>query len=331
MIPVRILGTASVLPGRAVSTIELAEKFWPGRDPAEIVARTGISSRFWADPGTTTTSLAIETLGRALEAADCPPEEVKRLILVNCSGGDTVLPATSSLVAGGLGLRGTCDCMDLSNACSGFMTALDVGARSVATGLYPVAIVVAEVLSPHLNPEDRRTSVVFGDAGAAVVLGPGRPGEGLLSSWLRNDGVLRGSVNLDRGKVTIGESCWTPEPTFVSFGVSNAQITQEATDAILLSTQQALDEAGLVLDDVRWVLIHQPNGRMYRSIVDQLGVEEDRLVDAVDQVGSIAAASLPLCLDRLMTSGRVAPGDHILLAGVGSGISYGGMIYRVAP
>jgi len=74
------------------------------------------------------------------------------------------------------------------------LSALDIAARSVATGLYPIGVVVSELWSRHLDPRDPRSYVVFGDAGAAVVLGPGRGGEGLRASWLRNDGRLRGSV-----------------------------------------------------------------------------------------------------------------------------------------
>lgn len=324
MIPVRILGTAGALPGRAVPTSEVCEAGWPGRDPGELIERTGIHTRHWADADTTHAALAAETLARALEAARLPADRLERLIFVDCTGGDRLLPATANAVAAALGLRGSCDCLDLNNSCTGFLSAFDLAARCVATGMGPVGIVVTELWSRHLSVEDRRTWAVFGDAAAAAVVGPGRPGEGLLSSFLRNDGALRGSV-------TLAHAGLTKQPEHVRFGVSNKQLGQEATDAVLLSAKEALARAELDLDEVEWVLVHQPNGRLYRGIVEALGVGEERLVTVVGEIGSVGAASLPYSLDRLLRSGRVRPGHRILMLAVGSGISFGGLLYRVAP
>jgi len=90
LIPVRILGTSSVLPGRAITTAEVGERAYPGRDPAELVARTGIETRYWAEPGTTHASLAAEAMRGALASAGMDASELVRLIQVNCTGGDTL-------------------------------------------------------------------------------------------------------------------------------------------------------------------------------------------------------------------------------------------------
>ncbi|PRP97712.1 3-oxoacyl-[acyl-carrier-protein] synthase 3 [Enhygromyxa salina] len=322
LIPVRVLGTSSVLPGRAVTTAEVCERAYPGRDPAELVARTGIETRWWADPETTHASLAAEAMRVALDRAGMDATQLLRLIQVNCTGGDMLLPATANAVGDALGLRGSCDCIDLNNACTGFLSALDIGARSVATGLHPVGIVVSELWSRHLDPSDPRSYVVFGDAAAALVLGPGRGREGLRASWLRNDGRLRGSV-------TLAHAGLTHQPEIVRFGVSNKQITQEATSAILTSARTALDLAGVTMSEVDWVLPHQPNGRMFDMLARELDIPAHKLLRVVGEIGSVGAASIPVSLDRLWRSGKVQPGQLVLLVAVGSGISYGAMIYEV--
>jgi 3-oxoacyl-(acyl-carrier-protein) synthase III len=322
LIPVRILGTGSLLPGPAIPTAEVCARAYPGRDPEDLVRRTGIRTRHWAEPGTTHASLAADAMRLALAQAGLPADALVRLIQLNCTGGDTLLPATANALGDALGLRGSCDCIDINNACTGFLTALDLAARSVATGLHPIGVVVSELWSRHLDPGDPRSYVIFGDAAAAVVLGPGRTDEGLLSAWLRNDGRLRGSV-------TLAHSGLTHEREIVRFGVSNQQITDEATGAILESIRQALQRAGVSMDEIAWVLPHQPNGRMFELLIRELGIAEHKLIKVVDEAGSIGAASVPLSLDRLWRSGRVQPGDLILLAAVGSGISYGAMVYRV--
>lgn len=324
MIPVRIAGTGSVLPGPAVSTEAIAARAYPGRDPAVLVQKTGIRTRHWAGPGDSHASLGAAALRRALDAAGLAPSDLERVIHVNCTGGDILLPATANRIGVELALAGSCDLVDLNNACAGFLSALDVGARCVATGMGPVGVVVSELWSRHLSPEEPRSYSVFGDAAAAVVLVPDTEGHGLLSSWLRNDGRVGGSV-------TLAHSGLTGVPEIVRFGVANQQIALEAVDAIVESARQALDRAGLAMDAIRWVLPHQPNGRMFDTLREQLGVTEERVVPVVQEIGSVGAASIPVSLDRLWRSARVAPGDHVLFLTVGSGIAYGGQVYRVGP
>lgn len=322
MIPVRVSGTASLLPGRSVTTAEVCEQAYPGRDPAEVIARTGIRTRYWADPGTTHAELGAQVLRLALVQAKLPAAQLERIIQLNCTGGDTLLPATANAIGDALDLHGSCDCIDLNNACTGFLTAYDLAARSIATGMGPIAIVVAELWSRHLEPSDPRSYVIFGDAAAAVVLEPARGQEGLRASWLRNDGRLRGSV-------TLAHSGLTRQREIVRFGVSNQKITDEATEAILTSARQALRLAGVTMNDIAWVLPHQPNGKMLDLLIRELGVDAHKLIRVVDEIGSVGAASIPVSLDRLLRSGRVQTGDLLLMVAVGSGISYGAMIQQV--
>jgi 3-oxoacyl-[acyl-carrier-protein] synthase III len=310
------------LPGRVVTTAEICERAFPGRDPADLVARTGIETRHFADPETTHASLAADALRQALAAANMHAGDLVRLIQVNCTGGDTLLPATANAVGDALGLHGSCDCIDLNNACTGFLSAFDLAARSVATGLYPIGVVVSELWSKHLEPSDPRSYAVFGDAGAAMILGPGRKHEGLRSSWLRNNGALRSSV-------TLAHAGLTGEREIVRFGVSNKQITDEATAAIRESARRALELAGVTMREIDWVLPHQPNGRMLDLLTRELEIPPEKMLRVVDEIGSVGAASIAVSLDRLWRSRTLEPGTLILMVAVGSGISYGAMVYQV--
>ena len=113
---VRIAGTATVLPGRAIPTSEIVTHVTPPRDAADVIARTGITSRRFAHPDDSPAALGAEALRRALEAANLRADALDRLIFVTSGGGDLLFPATANLVAAHLGLRGSCDCFDLNNA-----------------------------------------------------------------------------------------------------------------------------------------------------------------------------------------------------------------------
>src|SRR6185503_8201338 len=102
-------------------------------------------------------------------------------------------------------------------------------------------------------------------------------------------------------------------------------------DAARWSADGVLAEAGMTLDQVEWVVPHQPNGTLLAAMIEALGVDPARVVPIVREVGSVGAASIPICLDRLLRTRPVRPGDHILMLGVGAGASYGAILHRVAP
>jgi 3-oxoacyl-(acyl-carrier-protein) synthase III len=320
MIPVRILGTGSVLPGEPVSTRSLAERL--GLDPAEILPRIGIRSRHFAPPGTTMASLGAEALRLALGAAGMPAGELRRVFFVTSAGGDVLSPATANRITAALGLALTCDAIDLNNACMGFLSAFDLAARSIATGLGPVAVVVVEMGSRVITETDRRPFLIFGDAAAAVVLGPGRPGEGILASRFGNDGTHPEDTVVYHPSVT-------GRREYVAFKQSGVAMTRVALAALERGARATLDAAGLGFADVDWLLPHQPNGAMLSMIVDMFRLDRARMVPIVEEVGSVGAAAIPLSLDRLLRTRPVHAGDKILMFGIGAGVAHGAILHQV--
>jgi 3-oxoacyl-(acyl-carrier-protein) synthase III len=320
---VRIAGTASLTPGPRVTTAELAARMSPPRDAGELVARTGIQTRHIAEPDASPAQLAADTLRDALAAGGVEAADLSRVIFVSSGGGDLSFPATANLVGAALGLRGSCDCFDVNNACMGFLTALDLAARSIATGSGPVGIAVADLPSRGTTPADPRPYLVFGDAAAAAVLKPASRDEGILGSFLWNDGVAFGNVRLDN-------PTYTRRLDTIRFTASNAQMGLEAVEAVRRSADTVLAQAGLRLADVRWVLPHQPNGALLDAIVAALEIAPERVVRVVHEIGSVGAASIPVSLDRLVRSGSMRPGDLVLMVGVGGGLSSGAVLYRTA-
>jgi 3-oxoacyl-[acyl-carrier-protein] synthase III len=322
MIPVRILGTASAVPGRRVTTEELAVGL--GRNPQSVELRTGIRTRHWNAPGARLAEVGAEVLRRALGTAGLEARELRRLIFVNSTGGDTLIPATANHVAAALGLSGSCDAFDLNNACMGFLSAFDIAARSIATGLGPVAIVTAEMLSRAVAPDSPRSYLVLGDAAAAAVLGPARAGEGLLGSVLSNNGALPPDT-------VLAHPLLTGQPERVQFLTAKEEIRRIALDALSSATHALLAQAQVALSDIEWVLPHQPNGSMLQSVLEVLGVDPARTVPVVEEIGSVGAAAIPVSLDRLLRTRSVRPGDRILMTGVGAGVGQGALLYRVGP
>jgi 3-oxoacyl-(acyl-carrier-protein) synthase III len=321
-LPVRIAGTSSIPVGPVIPTAEIVKRVEPPRDPDDIERRTGIASRRFAPRDATAAELGASALASALERAALSAHALERIILVTSGGVDLIFPATANLIAARLGLAMTCDCFDLANACLGFLTALDIAARGIATGSGPVGIAVVELPSRRITPSDPRPYLVFGDAATAAVITPARGREGVLGSWLRNDGIAFGNVRLE-------SEVLTGRIETIRFTASHATIGREAIDAIEAATRAVLKQAELTLDEVDWVLPHQPNGALLDAIVQALGVDPARVVPVVRELGSAGAASIPVSLDVLMRERPVRAGDRVLMVGVGAGLSCGAMLYEV--
>ena len=262
-LPATILGTAHLLPERRYETADILARTARTDDVADVIGRTGIVSRGWFEPGTRAGVIGARVVRDALAQAGLEPGDLRRLIFVSSTGGDALIPATVNAVLDQLGVRDTCDGFDLNNSCLGLLTAFDLAARTVATGLHPVAVVSVEIQSPFLGPDDPRPWLVLADAAACVVLGRPDSGAGVVASHLANDGSLRGSVSM----VHPGLS---GEPARIRFTDTHRRMTTEAVDFLTTSARRVVDEAGIPLDAVDWFLPHQPNGSMLARAVEAL-------------------------------------------------------------
>jgi 3-oxoacyl-(acyl-carrier-protein) synthase III len=318
-----ILGTASQLPGAPRTTREIAGLLVEPRDPVKCEERTGIKARHWAEKGAPLLPLAVQVLREALADAKMEAAQLERIICTHSTGADMMFPSTAALIAAELGLEGTCDAFDLNNACMGFLSALDIASRSIATGLGPVAIVSAEFTSWGIHPGDHKPFLVFGDAVAAAIVGAAPDGEGgILATFLGNDASALDEV-----------FCPTPQLTGAPGHTQIVKSSAESTAIVTRALQAGLDglfsRTEVSLGEIDWFVLHQGNGVMLNAIIGALGVDRERVVEVVEEIGGVGSACVPLTLDRLRKSGRVRPGDRILLAGLGAGISYGAILYRV--
>ncbi len=320
MMRLRVVGTGLALPSDRRTTHELARLAVPHRDAAEIEAITGIRGRHWLGSEDAASTLASLALRQALAAARLEPPALRRLIFASSTGGDWLIPATANCILDDLGLDDHCDAFDLNNSCAGFLSAFDVAARSIATGLGPVAVVVSETFSRYIAPASPRPYLVLGDAAAAVVLQPSGAG-GVLASAMKNSGELRGLLSAPHPGRT-GKR----EP--LQFKPSHEEMTASALRLVRARTTEALQAASLGLRDIDWFLPHQPNGSMFERFAEEMGFGLERCARVVHELGSVGAASIPASLHRLLESGVVSNGDRILLVGVGGGTASGAIIYQ---
>ncbi|MGI4815838.1 MAG: beta-ketoacyl-ACP synthase III [Janthinobacterium lividum] len=321
----RIIGTGSYLPPNRVDNeqlaAQLAERGIETSD-AWIRERTGIRQRHFAAADVATSDLALAASRRALEAADVDPQSID-LIIVATSTPDFVFPSTACLLQNKLGIRTGGAAFDLQAVCSGFAYALATADSMIRGGMARNALVVgAETFSRILDFNERGTCVLFGDGAGAVVL-TGSDEAGILSSALHADGsrsdILCVPGNVNGGKVT-GD---------VFLRMDGPAVFKEAVRVLDSVAREALDQAGLEASRVDWLIPHQANLRIMESTCRKLGLPRDKMIVTVDRHGNTSAASIPLALDEAVRDGRVQPGHHVLMEGVGGGFTWGAVLARI--
>ncbi len=320
----RILGTGAALPARVVTNAELAADLAKrGLETSDdwIVERTGIRQRYLAAPEQSSSMLATEAAQRALEAAGLEAGAID-LIIVATSTPDYVFPSTACLVQKALGISGGA-AFDVQAVCSGFVYALATADSMIRTGLATKALVIgAEVFSRILDWNDRGTCVLFGDGAGAVIIGASDT-PGILSCRLHADGkyesILRTAGNVCGGAIT-------GHPFLTMDGQAVFKIAVGVLDAV---GREVVEAAGLTLADVDWLIPHQANVRILQATARRMGIPADRVVVTVDRHANTSAASVPLALDIAVRDGRIRPGQHVLLEGVGGGFTWGAVLVRM--
>lgn len=317
----RITGTGSYLPPRRLTNAQLAaELAQSGVETSDewIVERTGIRARHFAAPDVACSDLAVEAARHALEAAGRQAGEID-LIIVATSTPDMIFPSTACIVQHKLGVAG-CPAFDLQAVCSGFVYALSVADAMIRTGAASKALVIgAEVFSRILDFKDRTTCVLFGDGAGAVVL-EASDTPGILATELHADGSHVGILCVP-GTVAGGHV--TGDPLLKMDGQAVFKLAVRVLDE---AARAVLAKAGRQESDVDWLIPHQANIRIMQGTAKKLKLPLEKLVVTVDEHGNTSAASVPLALDHAVRSGRVKPGDTVMLEGVGGGFTWGAVL-----
>jgi 3-oxoacyl-[acyl-carrier-protein] synthase III len=303
-----VLGIGTALPDRVVSSTTIAERLGVAED--WIVARTGIRSRRIAGPDERLSDLATAAGAAALRQAGVHAADLD-LVMVATVSADEVTPNTAPLVADGLGAVNA-GALDVGAACTGFLSALALGAAWIEAGRATLVLVIgADTLSRFTDPDDRRTAALFGDGAGAVVLGVGQGG-GLGPVVLHQDGGHSELIVAPRN------------PGLIE--MDGQETFRHAVNRLVEVTHEALQRAGLSLSDIDLFVYHQANARITRAVGARLGIDSSSVVDCIAEQGNTSAATVPLALAYAQEAGRLRPGMTVLMAAFGAGLTWGGAV-----
>jgi 3-oxoacyl-[acyl-carrier-protein] synthase-3 len=303
-----IRGVAMAVPGRLIANAEIASRI--GVDEAWIAKRTGTGVRPWAEEGERLTDFAARAGAEALERAGIDAADVD-LVIVATSTADEITPNAAPQVAGLLGAS-RAGAIDVGAACTGWLAGLGLACGQIESGRCENAVVVgADFLSRFLDFSDRDTAPLFADGAAAAVVSSSA-GEGLIGPvLLRSDREGADLIRLERGR---------------RISMQGQETFRAAVRCLSEVTLEALDAAGIALDDVDLFVYHQANSRIIGAVGQRLGLAHDRVVDYVERFANSSTATLPIALTVAEAEGRLKPGHRVLLASFGGGFTWGATV-----
>ncbi|WP_432969525.1 3-oxoacyl-ACP synthase III family protein [Dactylosporangium sp. CA-233914] len=323
-----IVGTGGYLPAEVVSNEAVAERC--GTTPEWIVRKTGIRQRRRAAPHEATSDLAIRAARSALDSCGLAPDDLG-YVVVATSTPDHSQPATAGLVQHRIGAT-RAGAFDTNAACSGFVVALVSVARLLALeppGAPRYGMVIgADTYSRVVDPSDRRTAALFGDGAGAVVLGPVRPGRGLVGARMSSRGELGDLIRVEAGGSRLPASPSTVADGRHFFRMQGRAVRDFVLDELPAFVRDVLGAHGVAPRDVEHFIPHQANGVMLQEVLMKLNLPRARTHLTVGEHGNTGSASVPLALDDARRGGTFTDGDLLLLTGFGGGMTFGAALVR---
>lgn len=321
----RILGTGHSYPEGILTNADLEKMVETSDD--WITSRTGIKQRRKAAPGEYTSLFAVRAARQAIERAGLEPEDIDLLLCATVTP-DQILPSTGCIIQAELGANSAA-AMDVVAACSGFLYGLTLADSMIRTGQAKHALVIgAEILSQYVDYTDRHTCVLFGDGAGAAVLGAVEGDSGILASRIRSDGRY-----LEQLFSPGGGTRRPPTPETLAAGdhffkMKGNELFKVAVRSMTDISREILEEAGVGAEDVKLFIPHQANQRITDAVASKLNVDSDRVYSNIAMHGNTSSASIPIGLDECIEAGRISPGDLVLMASFGGGVTWGGVLVR---
>ena len=320
---VGIVGWGTAVPDGRVTNADLEARL--DTNDAWIVERTGIRERRVAGPDESTATLATEAAAHAIKRAGLVPTDIDLMIIATVTP-EQLIPHTGAFVGDVLGLQ--CGSFDMNAACAGFVYELVVGSSMLSMGYNHVLLVGAETLSRIIDPQDRTTTVLFGDGAGAAVLAPTKEAPGLLAWDLGCDGSAAGLLEVPAGGSRRPTSAATVADRGHYLKMAGPEVFRRAIRAVVDSATVTMERAGVGISDVAWFVPHQANGRIIEAAATRLGFGTDRTLVNIDRFGNTSSASIPLALFEAVDDGRVRDGDLVLCSGFGAGMTWASALLR---
>lgn len=325
----RIAGMGHYVPERVVKNDDLRQ--WMDTSDEWIMQRTGIRERRWVEGDVGAAELAEHASRQALEEAGLAPSDIDMILFATLSP-DICFPGSGCLLQARLGIPGV-PALDVRNQCSGFLYSLSVADQFIRTGsMKRILVVGSEVHSTglDLSTRGRDVTVIFGDGAGAAILEQTEGESRILDTELHADGryaeMLMAEAPASRVNPRLSVEMLEAGRQFPK--MDGKAVFKQAVEKLPEVIHSVLRRNGVALSDIALLVPHQANLRINEMVARQLNFPFEKVYNNIQRYGNTTAASIPIALHEAVGEGRLKKGDYVLLAGFGSGFTWGASLVR---
>jgi 3-oxoacyl-[acyl-carrier-protein] synthase-3 len=335
----RISGLLTVVPANELSFVAEMKNFnFPESRSLKLMEVMGYKKRRLVQPGVCVSDLAVFGLQSLFDRGLLQRDDIDALLLVTQTG-DYIMPATSNVIQGRLGLKQDTFCLDINQACAGFVIGLMQAFMLLEQeSIRKVVLINSDVLSRKASPKDRNIYPLIGDAAAITVIERDLD-DSVIHASVKMDGTRSDALIVPAGGMRLPSSPETAVLEDVGDNNLRAKDHMRMDGAAVFNFVQLeippliaglLAHAGIPVDSVDYFLTHQPNRFMLQKLADKMKVPHAKMPNnVVENFGNSSGATIPLSI-ILNVADQVKAG-HIqaCLAGFGGGLTWAAMLMRL--
>ena len=320
-----ITATAKYLPKKTLSNQDLEKMVDTTNE--WIISRTGIENRHIVEDAEASSDMATQIAKQLLEKSGKSPQDID-LILVATSTPDFPVISTAALVQDKIGAINAWG-YDIVAACTGFIYAMETGAKLIESGRYKNVIVIgSDTMSSIIDYTDRNTCVIFGDGGGGVILEPTQRDIGILDSILHTDGSGNKYLTVPGGGSLNPTSRETIDNRMHYLYQDGKTVYKFAVKNMADVSKKILDNNNLNGTDIKLFIPHQANIRIIDAAAKRCGLKDEQVLININKYGNTTAGTIPIALDEAVETNRLDEGDLLLLSTFGAGFTWGSMLIR---
>lgn len=318
-----------------------------------IRTRSGVEERRYADDGQGSAELGMLAAEKALAAAGKTTADIDAIVFATMTP-DFYFPGNGPLLQAKMGFPESIPTFDIRQQCSGFLYGLDLADSLVQSGKYKrILLIGGDVHTPlmpwhrgweatlgadieiskedyEFNTKIRDRTVLFGDGAGAVVIEAGNgDGKGLIATRLFTDGSNVEALYMRGGS---RRRPWVTPEQVVSGDLipdmAGREVFKEAVSRMPAAVRAVCESAGVKVEDIDVLLIHQANLRIVEAITKQLALPPEKVPHNIERYGNTTAGTLPILFHECVENGTIEPGMLVCFTALGSGLHWGAALYR---
>lgn len=335
----RISGILVVVPENERTFVEEMKNFnFPEARSLKLKEVMGFDKRRVVAPGVCVSDLAIFGLQYLFERGWLRREDIDALLLVTQTP-DHFMPATSSLIQGRLGLKSDMLCMDINQACAGFVIGLMQAFMLLEQeSVKKVVLINADVLSRKVSPKDRNIYPLIGDGASITVLERDNE-ESVIYGSLKADGSRAEALIIPAGGLRLPS---TPETAVLEdVGDNNLR----AKDHLFMDgsaifnfvqtevpplVESLISRAGVSVESIDYFLCHQPNRFMLQKLADKMKLPYSKMPNnVVENFGNSGSVTIPTVIAFNLGDRLLKESFRVCLVGFGGGLVWAAMLLKI--